>query len=192
MTLPLPATWGCSHGSGFLGGAIRDAEEQMSHGDHQASWAGHCFVFVGNQLLNGTHQPCIVEAEWPAVKLSPVTAHPDACWATGQPLSASQRNLGVDKALALVGTSYGWPAYAYFLARVIQLKWTKDLTTIFGQQNVIICSGVVVACLQAMAVNLGPLRTAAVQDPSFICPADLLRWGLDHQWMASLPPASWR
>ena len=198
MTLPLPGTWGCSHGSTLLGKAIRDAEQEMSEtpqlpeGDHQAAWAGHCFFFAGNQLVGGTHQPAIVEAEWPTVRLSPATAHPDACWATGQPLSASQRNLGVEKALTLVGEGYGWPAYAYFLAKLAQLKWTKDLTALFGNPHVIICSGVVVACLQAMAVNLGNLATAAVQDPSFICPADLLRWGLDHGWMGSIPPVTWK
>jgi hypothetical protein len=166
--------------------------ERYPHGDHQAAWAGHCFVFAGNQNLGGTYQPCIVEAEYPQAKLSPVSAHPDACWARNQPLTPEQRRAGVAKALSMVGWTYDWPAYAYFIAKVLKMRLTKDLTDIFTDPRWIICSGVVVAEQEAMGVDLGPLKTAATSDPSFVCPADCLRWGLDNGWMDKVPPADWK
>jgi hypothetical protein len=198
--IPPIASWGCSHGSGFLGTAIRRAEEEMSRsakypdGDHRAAWAGHCFVFVGNQNLNGTYQPCIVEAESPRVVLSPITAHPDACWAFRQPLTAAQRKTGQEAVLAMVGQQYDWLAYAYFLAKAAHVLLTKDLSPLFTAMAKIgpICSGVVVRLQEAMKVDLGQLRVAAVQDPDFICPADVLQWGLDNNWLNTAPAADWK
>lgn len=193
-----PGTWGCSHGSGFLGNAIRRAEQEMTEtkanpaGDHQAAWAGHCFVFAGNQSLNGVIQPCIVEAEYPKTKLSPVTAHPDACWAKGQKLTAAQRQKGVAKAMSMVGTGYDWPAYGYFVIKALGMYWSKDLTPLFTDPAWIICSGIVVVTQEAMGVDLGDLKTAATADPSFVCPADCLRWGLNNNWMDSVPPITWK
>lgn len=197
--IPPLGTWGCSHGSGFLGTAIRRAEQEMSksslfpNGDHQASWAGHCFVFVGNQELNGTYQPCIVEAESPKVVLSPITAHPDACWASAQPLTQKQRQNGVKAALEQLGHQYDWFAYTYFLAKAAHVMLTKDLHPLFADFSKIgpICSGVVVREQEAMKVDLGPLKVAAISDPDFISPADCLRWGIDNDWMHSTPPADW-
>lgn len=195
-----PGTWGCSHGSGLLGTAIRRAQEDSSkserypHGDHQAAWAGHCFVFVGNQVLKGEAQPCIVEAEYPKVVLSPVTQHGDACWAKGQPLTDKQRKDGTATALALVGSQYDWLAYAYFMAKVAHVLLSKNLRPLFTDAAKIgpICSGVVVREMEAMKVDLGPLKTAATTDPDYIAPADCLRWGLDNNWMDSPPPVGWK
>lgn len=193
-----PGTWGCSHGSGFLGTSIRKAEMDMSkserfpRGDHQASWAGHCFVFVGNQEFDKTFQPCIVEAEYPQAKLSPVSAHPDAVWAEKQPLTQAQRNTGVAAALGMVGRHYDWPAYLYFLWKVGKTRVTRDLTPLFTEPKWVICSGVVVVEQEAMGVDIGPLKTAAVWNPSFVCPADCLRWGIDNNWMNKAPDVNWK
>ena len=183
-----------------MGTQIRRAEEEESkserfpHGDRQAAWAGHCFVFVGNQNLGGTFQPCIVEAEWPKVVLSRVTAHADACWAKGQSLTMAQRKSGVEAAMALVGRQYDAFAYAYFLAKLAKLTLDKDLASFFQAEAKVgpICSGVVVREQEAMNVPLGPLKTAATQDPDFVCPADCLRWGLDNGWMENPPSPDWK
>lgn len=189
----LPATWGCSHGSGFLGDTIRYVEqhnsisERFPQGDRQAAWAGHVFVYVGGGN--------IVEAEWPNVKVSPVSAHPDAVWATGQELTPQQRETGNRIALSLVGMRYNALAYGYFLAKLAEINAgaNADFEALekAAAKSGPICSGIMVRCQLAMNVDIGPLRTAAIQSPDFISPADGLRWGLDNGWMARIPPENW-
>ncbi len=193
FTPPL-ATWGCSHGSGFLGDMIRNVEQAESRsarfpgGDRAAAWAGHVFVYVGDGR--------IVQAQWPKVILSPLNAHPDAIWAARQPLTDAQRHRGVAAALALVGAQYDALAYAYFLAKLAQINTGQSSDFAELERHAAaagpICSGVMVREQEAMGVDIGPLRTAAVQSPDFVSPADALRWGLDHEWMTSTPPQSWR
>lgn len=183
-----PGTWGVSHGSGFLGDLIRAVENAESKskrfvtGDHEAAWAGHVFVYVGGGF--------IVQAEWPSVTKSPATAHSDAIWASGQPLSDEQRAEGTAAVMNLVGTPYDAAAYAYFLAKLAEIPVTHDFAALEAQAAKAgpICSGVMVREQQAMGVNLGPLRTAAIKDPDWISPADCLRWGLDNNWMSKQVP----
>jgi len=185
-----PGTWGVTHGSGFLGDTIRHVEEAEStsarfpQGDHEAAWAGHVVVYIGGGQ--------IVQAEWPKVVISPVTTHPDAIWATGQPLTSTQRIGGVAAVTALVGTQYNALAYGYFLARLAEIPLSKDFTELEAAAAKAgpICSGVMVREQEAMGVDIGPLRTAAIQSPDFISPADCLRWGLDNSWMDK-PVPSW-
>jgi hypothetical protein len=199
MTLPAnlqPATFGVCHGSGFFGAAIRKAQMRMSNGDHEASWAGHCVVYVGKRDFAKVGEApdidhAIVEAEYPKVVLSRASRHQDTIWATGQPLTAAQRKVGVLAALTLLGHQYDLLAYAYFMAKVAHLGMTNDLKPLFTATAAIgpICSGVVVRTEEKMKVDLGPLSTAATADPDFVCPADCLRWGLDNHWMSSpVPP----
>lgn len=198
MNLPdnlKPGTWGVTHGAGFLGNAIRDAELHMSHGDRKASWAGHCVVFIGDHnfgLPQGTVdvRPAIVEAEWPKVVISPADKHPDTIWATGQPLTLNQRKLGTIEVLKLAGTGYDIRAYGYFLLKVAQVKFMKDLTPLFTDPKLSICSGVVMKEQKSMGVDITELMNAAVNQPDFVCPADCLRWGLDNGWM-STPVPEW-
>lgn len=193
-----PATWGVSHGSGFLGDQVRKAELEMSQtpqqpsGDREASWAGHAFVYVGLQAFHGNLQPAIVQAEYPKVLLSPVTAHADAIWAVGQPLTPQQRDAGVREALSMVGESYDIAAYALFMAKLFHVMLDKDLTHLLADFSKIgpICSGTVVREQAAMGVPLDELRVAATTNPDVISPADLLRWGLNHKWMDK-PVPSW-
>jgi hypothetical protein len=188
---PQPGTWGCSHGSGFLGDMIRHVETANSRstrfpqGDHEAAWAGHMFVCIGGGK--------IVQAEWPKVVISDLSAHADAILATGQPLTSSQRSRGVTAVKALVGMQYNAVAYAYFLAKLAEIPATDEEFAELEAEAAKagpICSGVMVREQEAMGVDIGPLRTAAIRSPDFISPADGLRWGLDHGWMDK-PVPSW-
>ncbi len=189
-TLPLPGTWGVTHGSGFLGDMIRYVEQAESksarfpEGDHEAAWAGHVVVCIGGGQ--------IIQAQWPKVIISPIRVHPDAIWATGQPLTSEQRTEGTAAVMALAGTQYDALAYAYFLAKLAEIPMTKDFAALEREAAKAgpICSGVMVREQEAMGVDIGPLRTAAIQSPDFISPADCLRWGLDHGWMHKQVP-SW-
>ena len=195
----LPATWGASHGTFPYGPLIRRAQVSMSTssrfpaGDRQASWAGHCFIHVGSRDFGRGLEPAIVQAEWPKVILSPARFHPDAIWAVHQPLTDEQRTTGVNAALKMVGQHYDALAYAWFLAKVAKVALTNDLNPLFADTARIgpICSGTVVREQLAMGVDIGPLKTAATQDPDFVCPADCMRWGLDNNWMTSAPPSTW-
>ena len=185
----LPGTWGVAHGSGFMGDLIRGVEagESIStrfpDGDREAAWAGHVFVYVGGGQ--------IVQAEWPKVVLSPATSHGDAIWAAGQPLTIDQRSRGVSAVMTLVGTRYDAIAYAYFLAKLAEIPVTHDYGELAAEEAKAgpICSGVMVREQEAMGVDLGPLKAAAIQSPDFVSPADCLRWGLDSKWMDKAVPA---
>ena len=204
MSLPADlkgGTWGVTHGAGFLGAAIRDAEMRMSadsrtpHGDKEASWAGHCVVFIGDHNFSTNADkpdvhPAIVEAEWPKVIISRADKHPDTIWATGQPLTLNQRKNGVIEVLKLVGTGYDLRAYGWFIARSLQLHLTHNLAPLFTDPHLSICSGVVIKEQLAMSVDVSTLMTAAINQPDFVSPADCLRWGLDHNWM-SAQPGNW-
>jgi hypothetical protein len=188
MTL-LPGTFGCQHGGGFLGDVIRYVEQAESKssrfltGDHEAAWAGHVVVYVGGGQ--------IVQAEWPRVVLSPAPADSAVIWASGQPLTDAQRDKGVQAVRALVGTPYNVTAYGWFLARLAELPVSKDFRSLAATEAKAgpICSGVMVREMEAMGVDLGPLKTAAVQNPDWVSPADCLRWGLDNKWMdKAVPP----
>jgi hypothetical protein len=194
LFVPPLAAWGCSHGSGFLGDMIRRVEqaesksERFPAGDRQAAWAGHVFIYIGNEQ--------IVEAEWPRVVVSPLSAHPDAVWAAGQPLTSSQRSQGVTLVTGLVGHQYDALAYAYFLAKLAQINTgvSDDFAELekHAADAGPICSGLMVREQEAMSVDIGPLRTAAVKSPDFVSPADCLRWGLDNEWMHSTVPENWK
>ena len=203
----LPGTWGVSHGSGWLGSAIRTAELKMSaserfrNGDKDASWAGHAFMYAGFHTLTvgGAPAPVIVEAEWPKVKMSPVTAHADAIWATGQPLSAEQRREAEADALGLLGRHYDPFVYGWFLAKAGGMAVTRDLGPLFRDPHMTICSGCVAHVERRIGVDTAALSLAATSDPQTIAPADLLRWGLnagttltrtDLGWMHKAVP-SW-
>jgi hypothetical protein len=187
-----------THGTGFLGSATRDAEERMSEdsrtpeGDHEASWAAHAVVFIGDHNFSSIAgkpdiNPAIVEAEWPKVIISRADRHSDTIWATGQPLTLNQRKNGVIEVLKLVGTGYDLRAYGWFIARAAQLHLTHNLAPLFTDPHLSICSGLVMKEQKAMNVDITTLMTAAINQPDFVSPADCLRWGLDHHWMSSTP-----
>lgn len=189
-----PGMHACCHGSGWLGNTIRSVEYKMT-GDNVASWAGHCIVFVGNQVLIQGHapEPCIVEATYPSARMVSVYSHHDAIWAN-QPLTPKQQAVGTASALALVGRHYDWFAYVSFLNRLAQADALNNLDPLFKYTAKIgpICSGVVVRENIAMGVNISKLPTAATQDPDMVCPADVLCWDIKMGWVrASQVPVSW-
>lgn len=196
MTLPAdikPGTWGVTHGSGFLGSAIRDAELRMGAG-HEASWAGHAVVYIGNHNFGTAAKPdihpAIVEAEWPKVIISREDRHHDTIYAVHQPLTGKQRALGLAAANGMVGEGYDLKAYAWYIARALQVRLTHNLAPLFTDAHLTICSGLVTREQEAMGVDVSKLMTAAIDQPDFVSPADLLRWGLDNRWM-STPPGDW-
>jgi hypothetical protein len=164
----------------------------MSHGDREASWAGHCIVFIGdhNFGLPGKPdiKPAIISATYPKVEILPADHYPDAIWATGQPLTDDQRKLGLIKALSLAGMKYDIRAYAWFIAKVAELHIFHNLEPLFTDPHMIICSGTVVVTQKAMKVDISQLPTAATDSPDFVCPADCLRWGLNNGWMSASVP----
>lgn len=195
-----PATWGVTHGSGYLGGVIRRAQIEMSkserfpEGDAEASWAGHVIVYVGVRNFGGVEvdmDHAVVSAQFPRVVMRRLSDYPDAIWATGQKLTTMQRTKGTLAALTLLNHDYDALAYAYFIGKVAKVAFTKDLGPLLAETQKLgpICSGVMVRSQEAMDVDLGPLKTAAIQDPDFVSPADSLRWGLDSKWMSGPVPA---
>lgn len=169
---------------------VEEAESKSARfpdGDRQAAWAGHVVVYIGGAK--------IVEAEWPHVVVSSVTAHPDVLWASGQPLTGAQRQEGVASVTKLIGEQYDALAYAYFLAKLAQINagQSEDFVELAKHAAAAgpICSGVMIREQEAMGVDIGPLRTAAIQSPDFISPADALRWGIDNGWMNAVPAADW-
>jgi hypothetical protein len=98
--------------------------------------------------------------------------------------------------MSLVGAQYNALAYAYFLAKLAQINTGQSDDFAELEQHAAaagpICSGIMVREQEAMNVDIGPLKTAAVQSPDFISPADCLRWGLDNDWMTSAPTENWR
>lgn len=187
--LPLPGTWGVTYGAGLLAWAIHRAERKLVK-NQRAAWAGHAVFFIGEHTYsNGKTLPSIVQAEWPKVIVSPASVHPDTVWADRQPLTERQRSIGVAKAQSLVGVHYDPLVYAWYVARVLGLAVTGDLSSFFADTRwgQVICSGVDVLCLVAQGVPLNGLSTAAIDDPNFISPADLYAWGIANGWMDWVP-----
>lgn len=184
-----PGMHACCHGSGWTGSVIRKAELALSN-DPVASWAGHCIVYVGNQVLIQGHdpEPCIVEATYPNCRMASIHEHNDAIWAH-QPLTPRQQLLGQVAALALVGRYYDWFSYFSFLNRLVHAQFLNNLDPLFKETARIgpICSGVVVRVEGAMKIApsvLAGLPTAAIEDPDFVSPADVLAWDIKEGWVS--------
>jgi len=149
---PQPGNYGVSHGNGIVGELIRHATE---------SWAGHAFIYVG--------QGMIVEAGNPATRISPASCHPDAIWNLGEPLTNTQRDKIVQRARALVGCPYDYPAYVGFALEVLGLRTGKQLEDVFKHDKWRVCSADVADAYGFAGIDL----TAGLQYPNLISPADL-------------------
>ncbi len=88
----LPGSYGVSHGAGITGELIRHATE---------SWAGHAFVYIGNNQ--------IVEGAPPVARIASAASHTDAVWNVRYPLTDDQRDKICARAHALVGCPYDYP-----------------------------------------------------------------------------------
>lgn len=121
-----PGVYGLSHGSGIAGELIRHAT---------GSWAGHAFIYVGNGN--------IVEGVPPRAQLSPADRYDDAVWAYNQPLTPEEQQSACDRAHALVGTDYDYPAYIGFALEVLKLRTGQELDPVFKQDHWRVCSALV-------------------------------------------------
>ena len=150
--LPLPGSYGVSHGAGMAGELIRRATE---------SWAGHAFIYIGGGM--------IVEAAPPATRLAPAATHADAVWNSGETLTAAQRTMIVARAHALVGTPYDYPAYIGFALELLGIRSGKQLAAEFRRDTWRVCSADVADAYAFAGIDL----TAGLQYPNLVSPADL-------------------
>ena len=147
-----PGCYGVSHGSGLTGELIRHATEL---------WAGHAFVYVGNGN--------IIEAAPPVAKISPASSHNDAVWNVHYPLTDPQRDAIVNRAYALVGTPYDYPAYVGFALEVLKIRSGTELDPVFKEDHWRVCSALVADCYNYAGLHL----EAGLPYPNLISPADL-------------------
>lgn len=156
-----PGNYGVSHGGGMVGELIRHATE---------SWAGHAFVYVGN----GT----IIEAAPPATRTGSVLAHADAVWNTEEPLTDEQRQKICDRAHALLGTPYDYPAYVGFALETLKLKTGTQLDAAFHHDTWRVCSADV-----ADEYKFGGISVVnGLKNPNLVSPADLYNRIAQKNW----------
>jgi len=149
---PEPGDYGVSHGSGMAAELIRHAT---------SSWAGHAFIYVGENT--------IVEGTAPCTRLAHVSSHPDARWNWREELTAQQRTHIVSRAHALVGTPYDWPAYIGLALEILSLKTGKAMSPYFQNDTWRVCSADVADCYSYAGIDL----TQGLKYPNLVTPADL-------------------
>jgi hypothetical protein len=158
---PQAGCYGVSHGAGLVGELIRHATE---------SWAGHAFLYIGNGL--------IIEAAPPATRISPVGAHPDAVWNSEEPLTGAQRTAICNRAHALLGTPYDYPAYIGFALEVLKLGTAAELDPVFTHDHWRVCSADV-----ADEYRFGGIEvTRGLKYPNLVSPADLYNRIAQRSW----------
>ncbi len=135
----LPGCYGVSDGGSITGDLIRHAT---------GARAGHAFIYLGNGY--------VAEAAPPAVRVSPVTAHPGAIWNVRCSLTAAQRQRICARALALVGRSYDYPAYTGFALRVLKLREAAELDPVFKADHWQVCSALVADCYAYAGLRIQP------------------------------------
>lgn len=159
-----PGTWGVCSGSGTVADIIRRATE---------SWAGHAVMYIG--------QGQIVQARWPKVVQSAAPTS-NVMWATGQPLTISQRMDIVSAAQHLIGSGYDIWAYPALAAAVFYASVTNNVSHLFGNDKWWDCSGLVAECDQSAGVPMFP----ATVSPHLITPSMLMTLGTEKGWFQGL------
>jgi hypothetical protein len=164
----LPGTPGVSHGSGLAGEIIRHATE---------SWAGHAFIYVGNGQ--------IIEGAPPVARIAPASTRDDAIWFSKIPLRSSQSVRAVDKAHALVGTPYDWPAYVGFALEILKIKQGETLDPVFKSDPWRVCSALVADCLifANFSLDWHAIENEPGTDPNLVSPAMLLNLATVKGWL---------
>jgi uncharacterized protein YycO len=130
-------TYGLSHGGGITGELIRSATQ---------SWAGHAFIYVGNGMM--------VEGVPPRAQLVTASKYDDAIWAYKMPITPEQQVKAGDRAHALIGTDYDYPAYIGFALEVLKLRSGEELDPIFKSDTWRVCSALVYDCLSYAGVTI--------------------------------------
>ncbi len=133
-----PGVFGVSHGSGVGGEIIRHAT---------GSWAGHAFLYLGNNML--------VEGAPPEARLAKADKYDDAIWAWrmwdqlavvdnwGPDQVGIARNKIVARGHALVGLPYDWPAYIGFSLEILKLRSQEQMSPFFQHDTYRVCSALV-------------------------------------------------
>lgn len=145
-------SYGVSHGSGLTGELIRHAT---------SSWAGHAFVYIGNGQ--------IIEGVPPVACVSSADVHPDAVWNAREALTTTQRTTIVERAHALVGMHYDWPAYVGFALEILRLGSSAELDSVFKMDDWRVCSALVADCYSRAGIQID----AGEKTANLVSPADL-------------------
>lgn len=166
-----PGQFGLSHGSGMTGELIRHATE---------SWAGHAFIYVGNgQIVEGTA---------PRARLASASEYDDAVWAFNMPITPEQEVKAIDRAHALIGTSYDYPAYIGFALEVLKLRTGKELDPEFHDDNWRVCSALVYDCLTFAGITFDWSKVYKTEDwptdvDNLVSPGMLLDYATRENWI---------
>jgi hypothetical protein len=128
--------YGLTHGGGITGELIRHATE---------SWAGHAFIYVGNGM--------IVEGVAPRAQMVPASKYDDTIWAYQMPITPEEQVKAGDRAHALIGDPYDYPAYIGFALEVLKLKSGTQLDPVFKGDTWRVCSALVYDCLSYAGVT---------------------------------------
>lgn len=163
-----PGIPGVSHGSGITGEIIRHATE---------SWAGHAVIYVGDGN--------IVEGVPPKARISSATKYNDMIWLYKMPLIVSQQAKAVERAHALVGTDYDYPAYMGFALEILGIKSGEELDPVFKGDKWRVCSALVDDCLTYAGFQLdwSAIHLAPGQDPNLVSPGMILALATMKGWV---------
>jgi hypothetical protein len=118
-------------------------------------------VYIGNNQ--------IIEGAPPAARIASAASHTDAVWNVRYPLTDDQRDKICDRAHALVGCPYDYPAYIGFALEVLNIRSGQELDPVFKEDHWRVCSALVADCYEFAGLEL-------VKDlpyPNLISPADL-------------------
>jgi hypothetical protein len=164
----VPGIYGLSHGGGITGELIRSATQ---------SWAGHAFIYVGNGMM--------VEGVPPRAQLVPAGKYDDAIWAYKMPISPEQEVKAGDRAHALIGTDYDYPAYIGFALEVLKLKSGQQLDPVFKSDTWRVCSALVYDSLTFAGLSFDwsvIFNADKWPDDNLVSPAMLLDYATYKGW----------
>ena len=92
-------------------------------------------------------------------------------WNVRYPLTDDQRDKICDRAHALVGCPYDYPAYIGFALEVLKLRTGGQLDPVFGDDHWRVCSALVADCYEYAGAGAG--LEEGLKYPNLISPADL-------------------
>lgn len=153
VTVPQPGGYGCVRTGGFYGWLIRVGTR---------SEYNHAFVVMDDgRIIEGAPGG----ARW--ARLSDYGTD-GMVFDTGDALTDVQRSQVMRKAVALLGTPYGWTDIARLSLRCMGVQW-RWLTRAADNERAMICSQLVAACGEAAGVDWNCDRSC----PAEVTPRDL-------------------
>ena len=128
----------------------------------------------------------------PSTQISPANKYDDAIWAYKMPLgsvtltaaSVAQMKI-IERAHALVGTPYDYPAYIGFALEILNLRNGTQLDAVFRRDNWRVCSADVDDCYQFAQIPLdwSKISLNPGQAPNLVSPAMLLDLATECGWV---------